>query len=610
MTEETDIEQVDLNDLSYFWLPNGAPCFLANRKDICEQVEGLGFQIYYLIANEETEKSTPNKSTTTMGSSGVTTYTYSQKEYSGKILKVVKNIVGRAVSAVEDDLGKDLLNFKEEASYSLPPIPRAMVNKLDEFFRLVEAQHGTESIVILTFDPTKEGSEGWGILVPDQTNTAAHCKYDPDSIAALKDDHVIIVGSVHSHPGMAAYASGTDHEDQADFDGLHITYGWQNSVSNGMTQYHAELQMGGTSFVIDIDDIFESFSIEKDPDPDVVEWTGKVKKVPAPALGAYTTAPHTYNVGKSGISQTAYTGVGTTSAYDYGSRFVQKRTQNIPAIVKDSIPQNAVIVAEIDTREISKMLCPSCGLSLFKNEIYLGSSCPSCDLPIVSANSHVNNIIHSVNGYQNKRNRSCEAPYYLWAKGYNNGKEHTVLLIKEEFKGYSSVKGDDSDRLSMPAVDDDDSALQYDLRKQYEDASANENKQFSSIEFELEFWATRTWCCDRDLFDSSLADCDCKEPVTDESATDFDHFCVNENLQVYKKDSDCESCVFWYTGACPGYRQGVVDFKRSYHKPTHVIIDHVEQNLNLEACEKWESFQGRESHMEAIEMEMPYDNTY
>lgn len=266
--------KVTLDELDYYWLPNGAPCFLANRINICDDIEALGFQIYYLIAHKETITTT-----TTTYKPGSPSTTAPTATYESKIFKVVNNFVGRAVSIVEEDFGDKMFSIKDEASYSMPAIPNILIDKLDEFFRLVYAQHGTESIVLLTYDTTKEGSEGWGILVPEQVNTAAHCKYDPDSIVDLKEDHIMIVGSVHSHPEMSAYASGTDHSDQADFDGLHITYGWQKSVSNGATQYHLELQMAGTAYKLTVDDVFEDRILIKDPDPDVVEWSTKVKKV-------------------------------------------------------------------------------------------------------------------------------------------------------------------------------------------------------------------------------------------------------------------------------------------------------------------------------------------
>lgn len=615
--KEDVFTQVQLDDLQYFWLPNGAPCFVANRKDICEQVEGLGFQIYYLIANQESVVNTTSSKGAKNKGQTPATYTYQQVTHKGKLIKVVKNIVGRAVGVAEEDLGKDLCSFKEEANYSLPPIPRVMADKLDEFFRLVHAQHGTESIVILTFDTTKEESDGWGILVPEQTNTAAHCKYDPDSVAALKEDHIIIVGSVHSHPEMPAYASGTDHEDQADFDGLHITYGWQNSVSNGRTQYHAELQMGGSNYIIDINDVFESFIIAKNPDPEVVEWTEKVKKSQPQVLGAYNTQQHQsattyYN---NGITTTGH--LGTTSfAGAYGSRFVQGRKQFIPKKILDNIPSNAVIIAEIDTTITGRTICPSCKQALFKDEVDTGGACVSCDIPLIGLNTNINTTIGTLNVYQNKRNRSLNVPYYLWTKGYENSGEYVVLLIKEEIQFQSVVEGvdglkvvtykevdfvvdesssNDSDYVHLPTDDfpvDDDGVLQYDLRKEFEDRAWQEmdNGGHTDVHFAVEYWSTRTWCCEENLMTLSSSVCNCPIMVTDEDEADYDEFCNKNKLSVYKENSDCEVCVHWYSGGCDGYRQGVIDYKKSSDKPLDVIIDHVEQNLNLDGCISWERY--------------------
>jgi hypothetical protein len=620
MDEEVqEFQQVELGDLSYFWLPNGAPCFLANREDICDQVEGIGFQIYYLIGNEQ--RNNPSNGGKTTGGNDKWnanhSYTVAQEKYHSRILKVVKNIVGRAVAVVHEDFGDQLVKFKEEAEYSMPPIPSAMVDKLDEFFRLVHAQHGTESIVMLTFDPTRAGSEGWGILVPEQTNTPSHCKYDPDSVAALKEDHVIIVGSVHSHPEMSAYASGTDHEDQADFDGLHITFGWQKSVNNGMTQYHVELQMGGSNYILDVEDVFESFKIEKDPDPEVVEWTSKVKKSSAPASGAYNTTP--YGATIYHISGTSPTGQHGSTNYGYNaysaSRFVQKRSQNLPFEITDGIPANAVLVAEIDTTEIGRMLCPSCGLSIFKTEIYLGSSCPSCDIPIVAMNTHIDQVIRSVNGYQNKRNRGCNVPYYLWAKNYQNGKSYTVLLIKAQHDVVSSIKGDDNIKVAtFDADDEDDVALQHELRKDFEkNTSGDTLVDYADVSFELDFWDDNTWCCATDVVSvvsgSAAGVCNCSVMVDKEDAFEFDEFCYKNDLNVYKAGSDCEQCIYWYTGGCDSYRQAVVDYKTHSHQSYEVIVDNLEQNLNVEGCEKWQKYK-KEVESEIREREMPYDSRY
>ena len=34
----SNTKEVTLDDLTYFWLPNGAPCFVANQEDICDSI--------------------------------------------------------------------------------------------------------------------------------------------------------------------------------------------------------------------------------------------------------------------------------------------------------------------------------------------------------------------------------------------------------------------------------------------------------------------------------------------------------------------------------------------------------------------------------------------
>jgi len=637
MAEQSEYTQLPLEGLTYFWLPNGAPCFVADRDDICDQVEGLGFQIYYLIANSKTTTSQSSANNNQSKNNAVSnpysisqpTYTYQQTKYAAGVFKVVKSIVGRAVCETDEDLGKQFVSFEDEAEYSMPPIPFRLVEKMDEFFRLIHAQHGTESIVILTYDPILGGSEGWGILVPEQTNTAAHCKYDPDSIVNLKEEHVIVVGSVHSHPEMSAYASGTDHEDQADFDGVHITFGWQKTVQNGATQYHAELQLGGQNYVLDISDVFESFAISKEPDPQVIEWSEKVKKWQAPVSGAYNTAQQWGSHGQGQHGTTPTQGKHTHgitsdgSYYNHGeyNRFTQKRQINIPDKVTSSVPFDAVIIGEVNTTETGRAMCPSCGLALFKNEVEKrGASCPSCDLPLVPMNKPIEEIFRTVNYYQEKRKRSKSLPYYLW--NTNNGSTpdlHVVMCIKsrtEEALTVTTPKTIEADNGLKVATYDKEDEEETDKIKHL--LSSEDNMADSSAyNFELEFWATRTWCCERDLM--AAVTCDCKVMVTEEFATEFDIFAGENKLSVYKEHSDCEVCVWWYTGACPSYRQAVSEFvyndgdqmeNRSINDRQN-LVEILRDKMNIDGCSKWEKYEQHDDSSVLQDMEDGfYDNVH
>lgn len=536
--------QITLNDLDYFWLPNGAPCFLANDINICEQIESLGFQIYYLIAHKGT-----TTSNTTSYKAGVPSTTTQNTVYNSKIFKVVNNFVGRAVSEVDEDFGADLVVLKEEAHYTMPAIPHVIVDKLDEFFRLVHAKHGTESIVLLTYDTTKEGSQGWGILVPEQTNTSAHCKYDPDSIVDLKEDHIMIVGSVHSHPEMPAYASGTDHSDQADFDGLHITYGWQKSVSNGATQYHLELQMGGTAYTLTPKDVFEDFIPNKEPDPEVVAWSDKVKKAlpPQQQLAGATS-------GIIPINQPATPATPPPAYIPGGSRRPDKRSQVIP-FSKEAYP--GTIAAEIDISGNSSMICPSCLIALFKTEVYQGSACPACDIPIVPMNNDIKDIVDSIDIYNMERNLSTFAPYYLWA----SDSEDFIMMIKPADARVENEYLDRVEGLTLLAPTDD-----------WEDESIfNEDL--------LDKWSNVTICCGAVLNGEQTA-CGCQVTVLPEDVQDFDEAMSAQGLKVYDAHSVCESCEHYYFPSCPGYREQVMKFAIEAELPKEP----------LSGCTSWEAY--------------------
>lgn len=216
-----------LDDVNHFWAEDGLPVFFGDREDIFDIAESIGFQIYYVLSNKiikpgtTSNKNTNNNNKNKTNFAGVMAPPTPDKKTMCSY-KVCNNFVGRTVQEVPFTFSDEYIEVKPSAHYSMPLIPTVIVDKLDQFFRLVDDQHGTESIVMLTYDMDKEGPEGWGVLVPDQENTATHCNYDPHSIAEMKPDNIMIVGSVHSHPGMSAYASGTDHADQADFDGIHI----------------------------------------------------------------------------------------------------------------------------------------------------------------------------------------------------------------------------------------------------------------------------------------------------------------------------------------------------------------------------------------------------
>lgn len=260
-TTKTDFVPKPLEELTFFWLTNGAPCFVGTTDDICKHVEAHGFQIYYVMTTE----------VFTFMSNSV-----KKTERRPQVFKVVNSIISKAVTPISPSELK-FAELEANAWFKLPKIPYYLVQKIDDFFRLIEKTQHTEAIVLLTYDTEKTGPEGWGVLIPKQENTAADCSYEPDSVIDDKPASVFIVGSAHSHPNMSAYASGTDHKDQDGNDGLHITYGWQSSKNHGQTEFHIELQVNKTIFPFNADQVFENFP-EHEPSEDVQEWAKNVSK--------------------------------------------------------------------------------------------------------------------------------------------------------------------------------------------------------------------------------------------------------------------------------------------------------------------------------------------
>lgn len=519
LQEET--QDLTLDDLNPMWITSdGLPLFLADRDDICDAVESFGFSIYYLLAHQDKEI----KPSTSTSSNNKTPQTQSPPVIvrSSQIYRVVNNFVGHSITAVSPEFYSDIISFKEEAVYTMPPIPHVLVDKLDQFFRLVDAQHGTESIVMLTYDVTKDGSDGWGILVPDQTNTSVHCNYDPDSIARIKPDDVMIVGSVHSHPGMSAYASGTDHADQADFDGIHITFGWQKSVNNGATQYYAEMQMAGKSYKLDIEDVFEDYLLEKAPDPEVVGWTDKVKKVLPPSTGGTQVLPP--NQAQSSITGTKQPGsTPTTTAAGpnlYPLNHIEYSSY-ILDIIEEVIPYSQVplLVCEaIDSFEKDTHFnCPSCFSRVSASSVYIDNCCSICDVPLCEPDTPVDQLVYNMISYCEKRNITQDCILYLLAKDVQSN--FMVLRITP------------------------------DLISTYDTYSPSFEESRKSKD-------NLTLCCSQ-----QFQDCYCPVQVIESDSFDFDNFMGTH--EVYDPSSNCLSCEHYYSTSCPRYTSLVVSFKKN-----------------------------------------------
>lgn len=551
--EEYEPATLGLDDLDHFWAENGLPIFMANRDDICDAVENIGFQIYYLLTNNTKSSSVTSTNATTKV---VTTTPVSTR--SMQLFKVVNNFIGRVVTLSNDPFDDSFIKIEEEALYTMPQIPHVMIDKLDQFFRLVDAQHGTESIVMLTYDINKTGPEGWGILVPDQSNTSVHCNYEPQSIADIKEDHLMIVGSVHSHPGMSAYASGTDHQDQADFDGIHITFGWQKSVNNGATQYHIEMQMAGKAYKLDPEDVFEDYIIEKAPDPEVVGWTEKVKKVLPPTVGGMYSAALQATQG-SHNPPPASTGNGVKPPKKDRIEVFAKLRQRFYNISNVSVEKDAIIIAEVSPYGVNKnFYCPLCQVVLDEYNLFNGY-CDACYLPVCEANTPIANMVATLAYYCSDLHINTNVPVYLWAID-----GHNVECIMKLIEG----------------------SLSDEIRKEIEAGDMLDEYEYLN---DPEQSGVKLACCDQWIDPNNP--CGCDNPLTNEEIFSFDKYIGRIN--VYDVGGHCTACDNYYDGKCGRYRNLITDWMNNPDMEPEIFTETIDDEM----CPDWVPYtRGSYSH--------------
>lgn len=382
----TELEVIaEAAPLEYIDLPNGMPMFMGTDKTVIDRAIEAGYQVFYVLAvHKDLIDITPQ-----YPANGAKKYTDGNPE--PRIYKVVNNLVSKAIMAVDDDSLGGLVTVDKEAWFNLDPIPYDLVDKMDQFFRRVDDKLGTEAIVVLTYDTryidAENSEDGWGVIVPKQVNSGAHCNYDPtsvlDSIEDEDQEFIRIVGSAHSHPGMAAFASHTDHGDQVGNDGLHITFGWSK---NGPTAFHIEMQVANQNWTLRESQAF-GLRPGVELDPEIEDWTKMVEKeVVLPKVTPTTSnylnqtnySSNSWNTipgSKSNITPSSNWGKLNPGRHDefgiFWSGKVDKLTipENIPN------PRDAIIFVTLLSESEGK--CPLCQDFLLAQDVE-NRSCPTC----------------------------------------------------------------------------------------------------------------------------------------------------------------------------------------------------------------------------------------
>ncbi|HEY7312052.1 MAG TPA: hypothetical protein VH643_21995 [Gemmataceae bacterium] len=141
-----------------------------------------------------------------------------------------------------------------------PRVKASTLEFLVGFFGRVYEMHRSESVVLLLWDLD---NQRYKIHVPEQTATVwrawdgVRSPLDVSYKVPVLPPRHLLVGDVHCHGNMAAYASSTDRHDERYRDGIHGVVG---HIDDEPPEFHLELAIDGFRFALEMEDIFEGYT--------------------------------------------------------------------------------------------------------------------------------------------------------------------------------------------------------------------------------------------------------------------------------------------------------------------------------------------------------------
>jgi len=184
----------------------------------------------------------------------------------------------------------DLKEVEKSATWKLPNIPAELVYQVAKFFREVRDANKCEAAVLLHY-----GAVGWAVTVPNQKVMPAHVHWDWTADQRVPGKRC--VGTMHSHVDMVAGHSGTDIDDEAQIDGLHVTLGRMDKLPHRL-DIDAEIVIRGSRFEVTPDVFADGLTLykpTKKEDPRPGRWfsyeSDTMYRIADTALWKATTVP-------------------------------------------------------------------------------------------------------------------------------------------------------------------------------------------------------------------------------------------------------------------------------------------------------------------------------
>ncbi len=159
---------------------------------------------------------------------------------------------------------------REYVDYALPKVPADHMARVVGFFRAVYRERKTEALVLLVWH-----SGSFDLVVPEQKVTLASVRFDladGDLPAGSR-----LVGTIHSHGALGAFASSVDEDDEAELDGLHIVVG----DLDRRPSYAAAIVVDGVRFPRKVSQLIERPRRLVEPP---AAWLAAVRRAPVSRL--------------------------------------------------------------------------------------------------------------------------------------------------------------------------------------------------------------------------------------------------------------------------------------------------------------------------------------
>jgi hypothetical protein len=218
-------------------------------------------------------------------------------------------------SDVRTTRGPSALEFHaEKCSIRYPKLSQAALEFAVGFFDQVYDLHGSEAVILLFWDLKRQRYKLW---VPQQEptvwetsgghRTALDVAYQVP--VPLPQAH-LLVGDIHSHADLDAYASHQDRHDEFYRDGVHVVVG---RIDEEPPQFHLDIAVDGQRFLLKFGQFLRGYHRRRQLVPQA--WMDKVQVKVKRSWWVSSTTPYTWQTQDDRFDHQNY-----NNGYGSGSR--------------------------------------------------------------------------------------------------------------------------------------------------------------------------------------------------------------------------------------------------------------------------------------------------